>query len=116
MTDFILKILKKIDPKWLPAILGGIGISLTVIYLIYAKKRADALNAELKKKVALAESDALNSQIAQAEDEAKDHRETANKKAEEVEAIKRKLKRLRTNTLKRKEKLLAATSWEDLNL
>jgi len=114
--NIVLKLLKKLDPKWIPAIILGITVLGGVIYLIYTKKRAEALNKKLKKKLALAESAALEARVEEVEEVAKVHIKRAEKLEVEAEKIKEEIKEINTSAVKSREKVLKATSWEDLEL
>lgn len=114
--DIILKVLKRVDPKWLPAIAVGVLTLGSVIYLVYTKKRAETLNDKLKKKLALAESAALDAQAERHDEVAEAHEARATKIAIEAEKIKEEIRDINVASTKRREKILAATSWEDLGL
>ena len=116
MLDILLKLLKRIDPKWLPAIIAGITLVATLIYLIYAKNKAESLNKKLKKKLALAESSALSDQADTLSAKASAKITEAEKASKEADAIKAQIDSLKLISASKKDKLLKATAWEDLGL
>jgi hypothetical protein len=116
MFDLALKILKKVDPKWMPAIVIGMTLVSTITYLVYAKKRAESLNRKLKKKLALAESSALSQRSNEIGKAATAKMSTADKASEEAAIIKAEIETLKSSTSKKRDKLLKATTWEDLGL
>ncbi len=116
MFNIAISILKKIDPKWIPALVTGITILGSIIYLIYTKRKAEALNKELSKKLALAESEALEAQAQDKADEADKHELEALKHVEEIDKLKKELRNLNQKSAAKREKILKATSWEELGL
>ena len=116
MFELVIKLLRKIDPKWIPAIVTGITILGSIIYLIYTKRKAEALNKELSKKLALAESEVLEAQAQDKADEADRHEMEALKHVEEIDKLKKELRNLNQRSASKREKILKATSWEELGL
>ena len=116
MNPVLLSILKKIDPKWIPAITAGVAIVGSIIYLVYCKKRAEKLNEQLKRKLALAEVDALDPQIEESKKKSKAASIEADKLSVEINSIKDELKEIKIKSALSRSKVLNATSWEDLSL
>lgn len=116
MNTIILSMLKRIDPKWIPAITAGIAIIGSIIYLVYCKKRAEKLNAKLKVKLALAESDALTPLIDESKGRSKKEEIKATQLSKDIASLKDELKVIKTKSTRSRAKVMNATSWEDLNL
>jgi hypothetical protein len=116
MNPLLLTILKKIDPKWLPAILGAVTILGSITYLIYSKRRAELLNSKLKTKLALAEADALNPLIEESKSKAHAQELKANTLSVEILELKKELGDIKNKSKSRRDKILIATSWKDLDL
>lgn len=109
-------LLEKVDPKWVPAIVTGIGVFGSVVYLIYTRSKLQAEKEELQIKLAKAKSDALNPSIlASQEKQVKLAKESA-KVAKEIEQSKQRIKNLKESSMVAASKIKSATSWEELGL
>ena len=116
MSTVIINILKKVDPKWLPAIFAGLAVIGSIIYLIYCKRRAESLNEKLKVKLALAEADALNPQIEASRVRVDKASARAADLDKDILKLKDELNAIKVKSEASKNKILLATSWEDLDL
>ena len=114
--DLILKLISKVDPKWIPAIIGGLSLIFTVIYLAYTKKRLEEERKELRVKLAIAHTKVSDMGIeASQEASMRIAKESAELK-KDIESSEERIREMQLASKAARERLAQATSWEDLNL
>lgn len=109
-------LLEKVDPKWIPAVITGIGVFGSVVYLIYTRSKLQSEKEALQVKLAKAKSDALNPGIMASQEKQVKLAKEAAKVAKQIEQSKQKISNLRASSAVAAQKLKSATSWEDLGL
>ena len=115
-TDLIKLMLSKLDPKWVPAIVAGVSLLFTIIYLIYTKKRLEEEKQVLKAQLAIAKSSGLDPLIEKSQEESMLAAAESAKINKQIRESKDRIELLKSNALASRSKLAKATSWGDLNL
>ena len=114
--DLIIKLLAKIDPKWIPAIISGVGLILTVIYLVYTKKKLEDERKELRIKLAVAHAKATDRGIKTSQEESLRIAKEASDLQKEIKAQEASIKKLQEASRSARVKVAKAVSWKDLDL
>lgn len=115
-TNLMKLLLSRLDPKWIPAIVVGVGLLFTIIYLVYTKKKLDEEKQVLKGKLALAKSSGLNPLIEKSQEESMLAAAAVSKAQKQIKESRERISMLEAKALAARVKLAEATSWEDLGL
>lgn len=114
--DLIKLLMSKLDPKWVPAIVAGVSLLFTIIYLIYTKKRLEEEKQVLKAQLAIAKSSGLDPLIEKSQEESMLAATESARLKKQIQESRDRISLLTSNAADSKAKLAKATSWGDLKL